>query len=194
MASTAHDLCGFTLTRWNRLPLTYRLRFAAGLYLGWRYHRIDVGFAFASPGVPESLIRPPFTQHTINCSTLTASVLTACFPSSPWGSRGYGDLQVFADRLPDNPDSPIQAVEHAGIGSRVADTFAPNMWHLVQGWRTLDPPRGHAFLMRDDGDSLLVLEATTNIGPRWKRTTRKRLHRDYPAALYAAAIGEGVRG
>lgn len=193
MTDTAHELCGFTLAEWNRLPLEYRIRFAAGLYIGWGYHKSNVSFAYWSPSVPEKLILKPFATGMTNCSTLTTSVITACFPSSHWDSRSYGDMQVFKDRLPGNFSSPIDAVERVGIGKRLDQGFAPNLWHLVQGWRTLGPPRGHAFLVRADVDSLLVLEAVGGIGPRWTRTTEAKLRKRYPAALYAASIGPGIR-
>lgn len=187
-ALTAHELYGFTLVEWDRMPLEYRIRFAAGRYMGWRYGR-DVRFAFSSPGIPDRLVAPPGEMHEIDCSSMTTSVLTACFPSSPWGSRGYGDLQVYADRLPAHYDSPIIAVENAGIGVRIAQGFEPGRWHLVQGWRSLDPPRGHAFLVRNDGESMLMVESQLKVGPHWTRTTEAKLRHRYPAALYAAAIG-----
>ncbi|KKM72078.1 hypothetical protein LCGC14_1424190 [marine sediment metagenome] len=188
MALTCHELYGYTLHQWGRLDLETRIHFAAGRYMGWKYGR-DVRFAYSSPGIPDKLVAAPGHVWEIDCSSMTTSILTACFPSSPWGSRGYGDMQVYADRLPAQYDSPIIAVENAGIGSRLAQGFEVGRWHLVQGWKKLEPPRGHAFLVRNDGDSMLLVESQFGVGPQWGRTTEAKLRKRYPAALYAAALG-----
>lgn len=203
MVATCHELYGFALTEWESLALEMRVRFAVGRYIGGTYSR-DVRFAYSSPGVPDRLVADPCEVPRIDCSSMTTSVLTACFPSSAWGSQGYGDLQVYKDRLPDRPDSPIDAVENAHVGVRIENNFEPGMWHLVQGWRRFNPEHpdetkrysGHAFLVKvaDDGVSMVMADSQPGTGPQWTTTTWGKLRRRYPVALYAAAIGEGMRG
>ena len=106
-------------------------------------------------------------------------------------------MQVFRDRLPDNPNSPIQAVERMGIGSRVLG-FTSGVWHLVQGVRHMDADdfNGEALLVRCFPDQQLhVLVASGNrnggIGPRWKWRTRDELADEFKAGVYIAALGQG---
>ena len=130
-----------------------------------------------------------------NCSTLTTSVLTSIRPDVPWGVQEYGDLQVYADRLPGEPDSPVRAVARMGIGI-IAQGLTAGQWHLVQGWRTFDPqtPRysGHAFLVLadDTGDGIVVLEATSRdgIGPRYRATTWPGLVGEYPFGIFVSML------
>jgi hypothetical protein len=102
-------------------------------------------------------------------------------------------MQIFADRLPAT-DTPIQAVERLGIGSRV-NGFIDRVWHLVQGVRSVDPFRGHAFLVKALGNGmLLIYEATSRgggNGPRFIVLTEVELVERYPAKLYKAALGPG---
>lgn len=191
MPGTAWSLAGLSREAWRALPLDVRIHLAAAPYLGWRYDLTRPRLAYCSPSVPESLVGG---KRVTNCSTLTSSVLTASFPTNPWTLREYGDLQVFADRLLDNPDSPIQAVERVGVGSRVSD-FVEGLWHLVQGLRSKEPYRGHAILVRAFADgNLRVLEASSReggIGPRWRWTDRAGLDVDFPADMFIAALGPG---
>ena len=119
------------------------------------------------------------------------------YPDAPWTDREYGDLQVYADRLPAHPGSPIEAVARMGVGISVT-TLARGRWHLVQGWRTFDPqtPRysGHAFLVlaAHSGDSITVLEATSlsNEGPRYRSTTLTALRAEYPAGVHLGLLSK----
>jgi hypothetical protein len=158
--------------------------------LGWSYSFASPRVAYASPGIPSSLVGG---ARVTNCSTLTASLLTSVFADRPWTSREYGDLQVFADRLPDTPDSPIRAALRMGIAERT-EQFLAKRWHLVQGWRSLGSrPLGHAFLVLagDEPEDLLVLEASSRengIGPRYKQSTATALAEEYGAGLYLGAL------
>jgi hypothetical protein len=185
---TAWEVAGLTREEWVRHALDIRIRIAAGPYLsGWGYHRTapkvlyDLPDAMRADGIEveadEALV--------INCSTQTVSLLTSAFPDAPWSLREYGDMQVFGDRLPDSPDAPVRAAERMGIGRSEAGPVMGE-WHLVQGWRTLNPPNGHAFLVLFDDDGLLVLEATSRrgIGPRYRRTTLALLKLEYDAGLF----------
>ena len=188
--STANDAAGLTEASWCRHALDIRIRLAAAPYMvGWGYSVSSPRVAFESPGVPSSLVGG---ARLTNCSTLTASLLTSAFPDHPWTEREYGDLQVFADRLPESPWSPISAAVRMGVAKSTTD-FHPRRWSLVQGWRSLGAnPSGHAFLAFADSDSesLLVLEATSidGIGPRYKTTTATALRESYPAGLYIGVL------
>ena len=195
--TTAWEVAGLTEADWVRHSLDIRIRIAAAPYMdGW-------GYDIASPKVLYDL---PDAMHAdgiewasgakvTNCSTLTCSLLTSVCPDVPWGVQEYGDLQVYADRLPDEPDAPVQAVARMGIGF-VAQGLTPGQWHLVQGWRTFDPqtPRysGHAFLVLadDTGDGIEVLEATSlgGVGPRYRSTSWAELVSDYSAGIYVATL------
>lgn len=186
-AATAWAAAGLTLQEWRQHSLDIRIRIAAAMYMvGWAYSLSNPAVAFRSPGVPDNLVR---RSRLTNCSTLTASILTAIFGWLPWSLQEYGDLQVFADRLPDHPDAPIRAVERMGVGARVSGPL-DRRWHLVQGWRSLTRPSGHAFLVRRDGATLLVLEASSrnNVGPIYRRTTLSELADAYPAGLFWAVL------
>lgn len=198
MTVNAWDLAGLTRAQWLGQGLDQRLRLAAGPYIdGWGYDLRDARVLYDLPDamradrIEISAGEPRLT----NCSTLTTSLLTSVYPDAPWTLQEYGDLQVFADRLPAHPASPIEAVERMGVGRATVDP-APGCWHLVQGWRTFDPqtPRysGHAFLVLADGngDGVQVLEATSRrgIGPRYRSATWADLRDEYPAGLYIAAL------
>jgi hypothetical protein len=193
----AWDIAGLTREEWVRHSLDVRIRIAAGPYLdSWDY---DIRKGKVIYDLPDAMRADKVEwaagdERVTNCSTLTASLLTSCFPDAPWTLREYGDLQVFGDRLPENPDAPIQAVIRMGIGTNSGSV--PNRWHLVQGWRTFIPetPKysGHAFLVLSDkqGDGILLLEATSrrNIGPRYRRTTWTELGREYTQGLHVAVL------
>lgn len=179
---TAPTLCGLTVGEWRALPVGTRIRLAAGLYLGWRYPptKTDkVSLAFDGPGLPTLT-----GTRYVNCSPFTASILCAVFEAKV-DANTYGDLVVFADRLPARPDSPILAVERMGVGTRTA---ALSGWCLVQGWRSLSPPSGHAFLVAPDGLKLESTNADGYVGPRWAPTTLAALRAAYPAALHIARL------
>ena len=184
---------GLSFEEWLERPLDVRIRLAAAPYLvGWGYSLSAPRVAFESPGVPDSLVGG---NRLTNCSTLTASLLTSVYADRPWTGREYGDLQVFADRLPSTPDSPILAGVRMGVASPV-DDFAAGRWHIVQGWRRLgSSPSGHAFLVLagSDSGSLLVLEASSlegGIGPRYKTTTATDLREQYAAALFLGVLSD----
>ena len=185
---TPWALCGLSEEDWLALPLGVRLRLAASCYLGWGYARHYPHVAYQSPGVPESLIST--VDRGTNCSTLTVSLLTACYPRAGWDAEDYGDLQVYGDRLPARPDAPCQAAERRGVAVR-ASGYLVGRWHLVQGWRALgEAPSGHAFLVLGRAADLLVLEASAAHGPRTRATSIGALSREYPAGLYACALVE----
>ncbi len=180
---SAHARAGFSKAEWLGLPLGARIRIAASYYLGWGY---DIGrprVAYASPAVPPELVVT--TAAETNCSTLTASVLTACYPHLEWERRDYQDLQVWDIG---RPGSPVDAVVRVGAGHAVS-SFGDVGWHLVQGWRSARS--GHAFLVRAWPDGWLdVLEASGkgHGGPRWRRVQIAGLVHAYPHALYVARL------
>lgn len=190
---TAHEQAGLTLGEWLALPVGVRIRLAASLYLGWRYppRRTDrVSLAFDGPGLPKLT-----GTRYVNCSPFTASILCAVYPDRV-DAAAYGDLVVFADRLPTRPDSPILAVERMGVGTRTASLSG---WSLCQGWRSLgtepnavtdiiQPPSGHAFLVSPAGLKLESTNADGYVGPRWSPVTLDALRKTYPAALYLARL------
>ena len=204
MALTAWDISGLSIDYWGEHSLDVRIRLAAAGYLGgdWSYSLsapkvlYDLPSAMRADSLEISELQLDYGDNRItNCSTMTVSLLTSVYPNAPWSQEDYGDLQVYADRLPGQPGSPIDAVERAGVGERV-DALVPGRWHLVQGWRTFEPsiPRysGHAFLVLagDDGDIDQLLEATSlsNIGPRYKEITFAQLQKDYSKGLYMAVL------
>lgn len=189
------EAAGLSQDTFRRLPLRARVAIVSSLFLGWRYSLTAPRVPFKLGSLPLGLVTA-FGGKT-NCSTATAAILMGCFPEAPWTLREYGDLQVFADRLPGLPDSPIRAIERVGIGSRVTAPVA-NCVHLVQGWRKIGPNaadfRGHAVLVvvGEDPTRLLVLEATSRdsaLGVRWRETTLDDFRAEFPAAIYFGALG-----
>jgi hypothetical protein len=218
MPLTAWEIAGLDQDYWCKHSLDIRIRLTAAGYLGgdWSYSLsapkvlYDLPAAMRADSLEISEIQladgdniyaylaPP--DRVTNCSTMTVSMLTSVFPNAPWTQEDYGDLQVYADRLPDRPDSPIDAVERAGVGVRV-ELLEPERWHLVQGWRTFDPstPKysGHAFLVlaNDTGGIDQVLEATSRtdnsgrkIGPRYRTVSLETLKQDYDEGVYLAVL------
>lgn len=183
-----------TRDQYRALPLGVRLRLAASDLLGWRYKTgSDVRFPAARNGlaVPSSMIDPD--GPGIDCSSLTAYLLMTAYPEAPWNGDRYGELQIFDAA---EPWSPIDAVEQAGVGSRVSAPVA-GTWHLTQTWKSLNPlSGGHArlaYASPTDADQLLVLESSSRsngIGPRFSRTRWSDLLAKYQEAR-AAALGPG---
>lgn len=204
MTLTAWEISGLDADYWEKHALDIRIRLTAAGYLGgdWNYSLskpkvlYDMPDAMRMNSLEISELELKYGDNRItNCSTMTASVLTSVFPSAPWNVQDYGDLQVFADRLPASPDSPIRAVERVGVGHHVL-SLVPGRWHLVQGWRSLSPPSGHAFLVLSDesGDIDQILEATSidNIGPRYKKTNLDSLKKQYAAGLHFAVLNNST--
>lgn len=189
---TAWEQAGLGVTEFEALPLGARIAVAALPYQGWGYGGPRV--AYESGSVPSTLVGG---ERKTNCSTLTVSVLMAVYNRVDWTLREYGELQVFGDELRAHPegDSPIHAVTRHGVGRQVPDF--EDGWHLVQGWRRLDPdrPSGHAFLVMSTGSrACAVLESTSldrdggGDGPSWRATTHAALRDMYPAALHIAHL------
>lgn len=194
MTASAWTLADLSLASWESLPLDTRIALAYAPYQGWPYR---VGsrpaVAYESPAVPSSLVGP--RDRGIDCSTMTASILTAVYPRAGWTDADYRDLQIFdASRK----DSPMDAVERRGVGRRtptvtvngsVFGSFVPGRWHLVQGWRRKGT--GHAYLVHAATDGTLTVVESTSLrgrGPRWRTTTESALRADYDAALYVAVL------
>lgn len=178
---SAHD--------YRALPLDARIRLAASELLGKRYSR-DVGFPVKRGSIPSSLVRP----GGIDCSSLVAYILMTVYPSefTLWTGEHYAGLQIMDAA---RPWSPIEAVERAGVGSRVPRPVGGS-WHVTQRWKSLSPlSGGHARLCyahEDDPDLLDVLEATTRdggIGATWSTARWSALTTG--AQALAAALGEG---
>ncbi len=191
------ELAGVSESEFRRMPIRARLAIASACFLGWRYSLTVPRVPFKAGSLPASLVVE--AASVTNCSTLAAAVLMACYPEAPWTLEEYGDLQVYADRLPSKPDAPILAIERVGIGARVAAPVA-NAVHLVQGWRKVGASaadfRGHAVIVATDSDParLRVLEATSrssNLGARWRSTTLEDFRREFPAAIHFGALGAG---
>lgn len=194
MGDLAHALCGFSESEWLALSLTARIRLTASLYLGWGYSLRDPQFAHWHPALPQSRVRPPFTASVTNCSSHTASQLIACYPRNPWTETEYAELQVFRELLEaGRDDSPMDAIERVGVGNRTGG-FIDYSWHLVQGWRSFDPPSGHAFLVYSGPHGLIMLEATSRgyVGPRWQVTTEAALRLRYTKALHIGVLASGI--
>jgi hypothetical protein len=172
--------------------LTTRIERAAALLLGWRYPprpTVPVYPPTTPPGFPLRAARADHEQ-AINCSTMTAWLLYEVYRGG-WEHRDYGDLQVFADRLPAHPDAPILAVERRGVGVRV-DALDQDGWHLVQGWWRRSPPGGHALIAEVRGSAVRVLESTSLglLGPRWRTTTEAELRSRFAAGIHFARLRE----
>lgn len=146
-----------SIAAFEALPLETRIRLAVSDLLGWGY---------GGPFVP---VRPTWwpravrvasgeREELIDCSTLTALVLSSVYPTARWTTAAYEDLQTFKGRL---AWSSVDALERLGLGQQVAAP-TPHRWHLAQSWR--DPVAmtgGHARLVYVAPDGLRVLESTT---------------------------------
>ncbi len=171
MSAPPWALARLQLDGWSALPSSGRIWLALGPYLGWHYTREGtpapnrLGVAYSTPEIPPALVVAGVDRH-INCSTLTASILTAAYPQVGWTTDDYRDIQLA--RTPFVADAPIRAVERLHIGRRVED-WVIGSFHLVQGWRSLSPPDGHALLVHALADGrLAVVESTSRtdaIGP-----------------------------
>lgn len=77
-----------------------------------------------------------------NCSIFTELVMKMVFVNGMWTKQTHADLMILDGG---RPWSPIDAVEAAGIGSRVTEAVAGE-WHLVQAWADPDAIKGgHSF-------------------------------------------------
>lgn len=182
------------------LPLLVRLRVLIADLLGWRYPSRSAAVRFPAafgPIAGHSSLVDPIGQE-IDCSSMTTYLVMRLYPDTPWSMDDYMDMQVFADRLPARPWSPIEAVERRGVGSRVArpEAVAPGTLCLVQMWRSLPParPSGHAYLAEVlEGGWVRVWESTSRdrIGPRYRSATWDQLRQEGPAGMVVAALGPG---
>lgn len=208
--TTAWALLGLDRDAWLALPMGTRIELALWLYRGWSYpeeQTTPVAVAYESPAVRLE-VATSASRRRINCSTLTASILTAVFPTAPWDSQAYGQLQVYREQLPANADSPIDAVERVDVGRRfevdVASATGPRWfdgYHLVQGWRSVPPydakASGHAFLvLAVGGRPRLKIDSTItgHQGPRAVGTSWAELRQGYPRALYVARLADLAPG
>ena len=183
---TAHELHRMSIERWLGLPADVRLLMAASLFLGWDYTTSRPSVPFLPHAeYPRSVVNP--AARATNCSTFTAAVVMATYPTAAWTDRSYAQLQVFAGM---RFDSPVLAVVEAGVGNAV-DALQPGRWHLVQGWRKLSPPRGHAVLVqRGQDDALDILHASSRLGAVViESDTVSGLERRFPAGYFAACLG-----
>ena len=212
MVMTAWEVAGLEKDYWCQHALDIRIRLAAAGYLGgdWGYSLTAPKVLYDIPDIMRAdkmeiteLQLRDGDQRLTNCSTLTMSILTSVYPNADWERDDYGQLQVYAEHIQDNPDSPVDAVVEVGVGDRV-DILVPGKWHLFQGWRTIDhsKPRysGHAFLVLADhnGNVDQILEATSRkysngrmIGPRYKKVSLEALKQEYKAGIYMAVLKEG---
>jgi hypothetical protein len=184
------DAIGSSKATWMGLTLDTRIRIAASMMLGWRYRWSGTPTCRPFTGA----LTASFTgaDRTVYCSAMTIILLCAAFPDAPWDGRSYGDLQCYAERLAEgHPDSPIDAVERAGVGTRVDGFHTLDAWYLVQGWWSLGAqPAGHAVLIyRDTRGDLWVLQSASGVGPTFGRTS-KDPHETFGAGLYIARLGD----
>lgn len=187
----------------DRLPLPARLRYAAADLLGYRYAHASGSVRFPRPfgpfGADHPLVDPGV--RLIDCSSMTTYLVMRAFPWVLWTAQDYGDLQVFADRImedPRRPFAPIEAVEHRGVGSRVRDPEALPVGAicLVQVWRSLPPdvPRGHALIAEVVHAGIRLWHSTdkhSGIGPCTELSTWHALRKQAPAGMMVAALGPG---
>ena len=149
-------------------PLAVRIGRLLPAYAGWAYDRANVGVVTKHAAIPAVVRNAPY--RATNCSTLTVDLLFALYPDAGWDGKDYGDLQVFADRLPGRPFAPIEAAVRRQVGYEV-DFFITGCWHLCQGWHAKPARTGHAFLVyADSQEELLVLEAQNReqvVDTRW---------------------------
>ena len=185
-----------TQEEFRELPLSVRMHCAMSDLVGWRYGTgADVRFPKARPMLPKHLVSQK--QKLIDCSSGTAYVLATAIPHGYWDEDRYRELQIMEAT---KPWSPVDAVEKAGVGSRI-DKPIPGMWALSQAWvddTTVDGDGlsgGHARLVKFlTEDLMFVFESTTRegrIGPRTTTSSHKDLVKRYPAGVRYVALGEG---
>lgn len=178
---------------YRAMPQDARIRLAAADLIGWRYVTgSGVHYPYYRPHLPATLV--DFEGRGIDCSSFTSYILFTAYPDGAWTDQSYQDLQIMD---PNRPWSPIEAVENAGVGSRV-DAPTGGLWHLTQAWKSVSPlTSGHARMIYadpDDPDSLLVLESSNRfnlVGAVWTKSTWTDLCAMYPAGIRAAALGPG---
>ena len=114
---------------------------------------------------------PDIRQRQTNCCIAVELILKALRPDGQWSTQTHADLMILDAA---RPWSPIDAIEAAGIGSRV-DAPVPGRWHLVQFWR--DPvalTNGHTILWYQSPLAFIsegyVAEAT-DASVQWFRKT-----------------------
>jgi len=182
------------------LPIGIRIRAKLCDVLGYQHpwtHDTHVRFpeAFGPFDVEHKLIDP--SHRFIDCSSQTTYVEMSIFPEVAWNEDDYGDMQTFADRLPDRPFCSVEATERRGVGSRVLNpSYLPvGTWGKVQGWRRLGPsPSGHSMLFEVlEGGLLRIWQSSIKVpdGPGYYVTSAAALKSDYSTAIMFVAFGEG---
>ena len=139
-------------------PLLLRLGGLVAAYKGWTYHRTQVGAAHGAGAMPLSVTAS--RRRQTNCSTFLADVVMALYPNAGWTSTDYGDVQVYADRLPDYPASMVRAMVRRGVGREVDGPMGGV--HVVQGW--VRPWVGHQMIVVDDDPAGRLLVIDANVG------------------------------
>lgn len=170
---------------YRALCLHSRIMCAVACYLGGSYTTKRPQAPFDIPGTFAALGNGKAT----NCSTMTACLLAAVYPHLSWSREDYADLQIFDSS---RPHSPMDAVIRRGIGRQVPD-FIPGRWHLVQGWRSIEPLRGHAFLVQAlVHGPLLVLQASSkgSVGPTCDVMPSNWVVANYKHSHFIAVLSE----
>lgn len=200
---------GMTDETFRSLPLEARVRLLLSELTGWEHPQVAGGRSrvprdptLIGHVIPEGAIDS--RAFRIDCSTMTAFLVLGAFLDAAWDEDSYGDLVIFNDRIPDRPYSPIEAIERAGVGSRVrsvvgvADSMrlagreSPVIL-LGQFWRS--KWEGHAMLVAVHSDATLhLVESTTRgdggpiiHGPH----ALDYIERRFPEGYALAALGEG---
>lgn len=188
------------------LPMHVRIRWAATPYLygGWSYpeeRTTPVRVAYPCPPAPKLLVASGGNAACrINCSTMTASVLIAATPGTPWTTREYAELQSFAELVQAGRwDGPGDALRRMGLAWTGGSSSLSRV-SLVQGWWGQGGPEdggkigGHAFFLfkgwGSSADAFWMLHSTSVglVGPTWSRVTMDTLRKRYPRALYVTAL------
>lgn len=188
------------------LPLKFRMRVLISRFVGWRHawsHGTHVRFPtpFGPFGQLHRLVNPdhPYTD----CSSFATYVIMCAYPEVAWTEEDYGDMVVYADRLPERPHSSQEALERRGVGSRLHDPEAVPVgtWFAFQGWRQLPTvrrpdikPSGHMALAEKINEGFIrVWEVTirTPDGLQQRVTTVSDLRQEFSASLRFTALGPG---
>jgi len=190
---------GMDIETYRALPLRHRIITAFRDVQKWGYG--EGGYPFARPGLPGGkwLVGP--APNRINCSMLTAYLLSTAFPHAAWDDGTYAQLQIMGSDL----WSPMAAVQAAGVATKIipaADDLVPGWVVLTQAWKSTSPPRGgHARLCEVgiDGDTLIVWESTNRagpdgapLGPSVSVASWDDLRQRYPAGIRAAVLRDSV--